>query len=335
MTIPSGRIRYLFKLYINNSCTASQLDELLGYLSDESGREQIEYQLRCLWQQSIKTPSVSQPDWDSLYIKMIHDAEKNKPGYPSISNFQTFKYLKVAAVLLMFLSFGYWMLKYQKEPLAPVMAAQRKEVRQTILLPDGSSVILNSESKLNYPASFTGKTREVYLTGEAWFDIKRQTDKPFLVHTQSITIKVLGTAFIVKAYPDQTNIAVTVERGKVQVLDKGRPLAVLIPNQQLNFNQKTGKTKKDDLDITSVVAWKEKDFVMDNITMGEAALLITYKYGVNIDFTDDTLKNCRFTASFLNTASLQQVLEVVGRLNNITYRQVDENTVLMSGRGCE
>jgi len=120
-----------------------------------------------------------------------------------------------------------------KEKEASIVAQNGSRIRS--LLPDGTVVWLNAGSHLTY-ADFSGPTREVQLEGEAYFDVVKQTDRPFIVHTSAIDIKVLGTAFNVKAYPEDKNVETTLIRGEVLVLRKNEPESSAVklkPNEKL------------------------------------------------------------------------------------------------------
>jgi ferric-dicitrate binding protein FerR (iron transport regulator) len=95
-----------------------------------------------------------------------------------------------------------------------------KGVKSTITLPEGSKIWLNADSKLSYPVAFNDKTREVYLRGEAFFDIRKNPDKPFIIHLANGTIHVLGTSFNVRAYDDEDKIETSVSTGKVAFIPK-------------------------------------------------------------------------------------------------------------------
>jgi transmembrane sensor len=170
--------------------------------------------------------------------------------------------------------------------------------KRFVKLPDGSFVILNENSELDYPDQFDGKTREVTLRGEAYFDIKHINSKAFIVHTGDISTTVLGTAFDIKAFPDQNDVVVTVTRGKVKIADKKKIYAVITPNQQVSINKENNQVAQLQVDAESVVAWKKLYLVLSDITLEDAALLIGNKYHVRITIPDEKLKKCMITVKF-------------------------------------
>src|SRR4029077_15158255 len=132
------------------------------------------------------------------------------------------------------------------------------------------------------PSAFNNINREVYLSGEAYFDIKHNPKQPFLVRTEKITTKVLGTAFDIKAYPGDENIQVTVARGKVQVLKENKSLGFVAENQQITFSKKTEDFTQNTIDIKPIIAWKPQEIFFNDITMYEAAQQIQKRFGMEV-----------------------------------------------------
>ncbi|KAF2516630.1 FecR family protein [Flavobacterium foetidum] len=225
-------------------------------------------------------------------------------------------------------------------PEAPAVAAQNTLIdfsgKQLVRLPDGSTVLLNDGSTLKYDQnSFDSKTREVTLTGEAYFDIKHNTDKPFIVHTGKVQTKVLGTAFNINARNSSDNIEVTVSRGKVQVGDVEKIYGVITPNQQIKVNKNTLSFEQNNVSAAIVTEWKSNYLILDDLNMAEAVSLIAQKYKVQILISNEKIKNCRITASFLNEEDLDHVLKVISSVIETEYHYSKAGVVILDGKGCE
>src|SRR6185312_10166531 len=205
--------------------------------------------------------------------------------------------------------------------------------RQTIHLPDGSTAILNADSHLDYPSAFTGRTREIYLSGEAYFDIKHDPSKPFLVHTGKIVTRVLGTAFDIRAYPDDETIKVTVTRGKVQVLKENKSLGLLTANQQISFSKTTEQAIRKTVDSKALVAWKPEEIAFNDISMLDAAKKIEERFNVQVEFANPLIKNCRVTATFSEDDMLDEMLTVVCGVTKSEYT-IQNNKIIIDGKGC-
>src|SRR6186713_2108371 len=161
-----------------------------------------------------------------------------------------------------------------------VPANQKKE----ITLADGSQVWVNAGSELKYPLTFNGKVREVYLSGEAYFDIAQDATKPFIIHTGKVITTVLGTAFNIREDKSKNIIEVTVTRGKVSVADGEKLLGVLTPNQQISFNTSKEEAVNGTVDANLVIAWQQTDLHFENITFAEAAAQLQQRFNAKINF---------------------------------------------------
>jgi len=206
--------------------------------------------------------------------------------------------------------------------------------QKKITLPDGSEVWANASSELKYPAIFNGKTREVYLSGEAYFDIAHDASKPFIIHTGTITTTVLGTAFNIKEDKAGQTIKVTVTRGKVRVDNGTKQLGILTPNQQISFNVLNSVATQTEVDASEAIAWQQKDMHFDDISFAEAAAQLEQRFHVTIHFSNDTIRKCRFTGTALEGEKLEKILKVICAFNNATYQTKADGSIIIDGTGC-
>ena len=192
------------------------------------------------------------------------------------------------------------------------------------ILPDSSVVYLGGGSKLKYPKDFTGKTREVYLDGEAFFDVVHQAEHPFTVATGDITTVVLGTSFNIKAYGHEDRIAVTVKTGKVAVMAKTRGhnkvIRYLLPDDQISINTQNGLYTFSETDADDVISWIRRDFIYYNTSLQDIVMSLEHHYGVEIEFTDPELSKVRLTAKFKNI-SLSETMDNLTILSGLAYTQ--------------
>jgi len=207
--------------------------------------------------------------------------------------------------------------------------AQTYQGKQFIHLPDGSTVILNAGSELRYDSTFGIESRDVMLTGEAFFDIQHDEARPFRVWSGAVYTYVLGTAFNVKAYPDQPEIIVTVARGKVKVCEAQRELGVVMPQQQLAVHRATLQAEQAAVVDTEDLAWKDDFLIFDNTTMADVADAIGKRFGVTVRVTDP-IRDCRINAAFMNDEDLEHILIVTSKVLHGAYVQHD-NMITISG----
>lgn len=241
----------------------------------------------------------------------------------------------IAAVITAFLVlFSVWpYLKQEFSSPELVQLKMPKNSKQQITLSDGSRVWINSGSELKYVEEFTGNTREVYLTGEAYFDIKHDPKHPFIVHTGKLTTTVLGTAFNIKTDAANHQVRVTVTRGKVRVSNGKLTLGLLVPDQQIVYNATNETYKQYKVDAAKLISWLPNDLFFDDETFGEVAKILEERFNVKIEFANEQIKNCRFSGTAMANREIEEILDVICKFNNSNYKR-ERNTITIFGNGC-
>ncbi len=199
-----------------------------------------------------------------------------------------------------------------------------------VILPDGSTITLNAKSSLKYPKKFTDSIREVTLVGEAFFDIKRDTTKPFIVHTEHLKIKVLGTSFNVKSYPKDEKIETTLVTGKVEVIqEKIEHPIILEPSQRATFDKEKSNLKVDSVNSKNVIAWRNGKLVFDRTPLKQVVSDLNRKYDVDFVIESDALLRYKFTGEFDNL-TIEEVLKFLKLSSSINYKYVNNKIMLNS-----
>jgi len=203
---------------------------------------------------------------------------------------------------------------------------------QRVTLPDSSKVLLNAESSIRYTAAFTGQ-REVFLDGEAYFDVSTDKEHPFVVHSGALTTTVLGTAFDIQSFSTERQNSVTVIRGKVQVQDSTKVLDVLTPARQLQWDGQTHKAETVSIDTNQVTAWQHGKFEFRDQTLKEITLVLARWYHVQFVFAKPPVKDTRYHGIFDNTMKLEQILTLLSSLNDMNFTINNAtHTVTLSGK---
>ncbi len=200
-------------------------------------------------------------------------------------------------------------------------------------LPDGTTVVLHGNSRLEYEKDFNTTLREVTLTGEAFFDVKHNPGIPFVIHTGKIKTTVLGTAFNIKAWPEQKDITVSVARGKVKVENENKFVAILTEDKQVVYNLESENADQHKIHADSSIAWVQTDMTFDNMPFGNLAEHLSRRYNLDIVFQNTELKNCPITGRFSGTETILEVLNILSVTSNTTYR-IESNRVIIAGEKC-
>jgi transmembrane sensor len=217
---------------------------------------------------------------------------------------------------------------------------------QIITLSDGSSVLLQPNSKLSYPKIFTGNERKVYLSGEGFFEISKNPKKPFYVYANEIVTKVVGTSFRVKAYSDQPDVEVLVRTGKVKVKSNDlvaksdQQEVILLPNQalrfvrsDLKFNKITNITQDETLTRT-VGNIEQLSFEFTDIPVSQIFETIEQAYLVDIDYPAAKLRDCHLTTSLSDQPLTEKLKIVCKSLGNNTSFEMNGNQIIITSNGC-
>ena len=200
---------------------------------------------------------------------------------------------------------------------------------KNIILPDGSLVFLNSNTKLKYPSDFNTKKREVFLEGEAFFDITHNKHLPFYIHTLENKIKVLGTAFNISAYRNDNMHQISLERGKISISHDNLNSVTLSPYQSyvLFCNENQSKiSKPKNIEIYS--SWKEGKLIFRNQRFEDIARKLERSHNIAINIQNAKIRNLRYTGEFNINDDIRKILKIMSLTTPILY-EIKNNTVII------
>ena len=326
----------LLQKFSNNSITRAEFDDLMAYLKSPESEFADFKQMNEVWESLglMQREDIDASEANDLYNKIVAQTQDREPKkIVSLLNYRSI--LRIAAAVVIVLSAGVLIYNLNKPNNSTSLVYHEKIVplgqRMKIVLSDTTVIWLNSGSKLRYASNYNNVKREIYLDkGEAYFEVTHNPKKPFIVHVGDVKTEVLGTAFNVEAY-DHQNVSVTVARGKVKVGDLDKDLAVLTMNDRLEYKNKSARTIS--VKAKDLTAWTQGSLILSNKTLEEAADIIGRWYNVKIKIENSQLKNCHFTASFLNREDIIQVMNVLSELNNLKY-EFNEGVITITGEGC-
>lgn len=277
--------------------------------------------------------------WRKLAAKLPEPVTKN-----SRRMFSPAAWYSIAAALALFVTASYFLFFNRtdgEQKPEPVVAQMRQVTthrgqKMKVELLDGSRVILNSNSTLEFPEQFTGNRREVYLEGEAYFEVAHDPAHPFIVHTRESNTTVLGTTFNIKLTAGH-GTQVTLVEGKVDVAtlpDKSTPAQhiTLLPNQQALVKNGDDTIEVREVDISLFVEWKDNVLRFDNMRMDQVATVLEDWYDVDITLEDAALANCTLNATY-RKETLKNVLASLSYTLKVKYRQ-DGRKIVLQGSGC-
>lgn len=239
--------------------------------------------------------------------------------------------LSIAATVITLIALGGWLtygsLFSSVNAQNNFVVCVEKGQKANIILPDGTKVYLNSNTELIYNLDTHAQERNISLKGEAYFDVAKDHQRPFIVNTSSMRIKALGTVFNVRAYEEDCEMETALIEGAVEVDTKDNK-RILTPNQKLICNRHTHQIElKEFEDIDNLIAWKNDAFYFADDSFEDIARMLNRQYNVNIVFQDEELKQMSFSGTVSNT-SLESILQLFTLTSPLAYHMEDTTVVL-------
>ncbi len=299
------RFKYLFRKYLDNSCSREEFNELFAYMEQESDNNSLDELLKTLPQE--------------------------KENRRVLLKNRLFPAFAVAASILVVLAGAGWWLRGNslqpagKEVVETVRLAQtiskktEKSEYKYLLLPDSTQVWLNADSKLDFPESFEKGKRVVHLLGEAYFDVRHADKIPFIIHTGEVSTEVLGTAFNIKAYPGMEKITVSVKRGKVKVNYADRQIAVLTKGKEVVIAKENREAREKPVKEEQTAGWQEGNLIYDDYSVEDILADLERVYNVKIEVNEPELKTLRVTTSLKRQFGVENALEILSRLTGTNF----------------
>jgi len=269
--------------------------------------------------------------WDTLQktIAKSSTITKNKVRLVKTDQIVFWKVASVAAMLVAALFIGLFIHKEEKSTNNQIVTVQSpRGEKSKIILADGTVVWLNSESQLTYSNDFDSDLRIVTLSGEGYFDVKKDPDRLFIVRTTNAAIEVYGTRFNVSSYPDEQQTETTLEEGKIGVYIVGKSNPVIVnPGQRFIVNKHTGETTLKQVDTDLYTSWKENKLRFDNALFGDVVKKLERWYDVKIFLDKDLVYSERYTMC-IKTESLREVLKRIKLTTPMSFK-IDEEKVFI------
>lgn len=254
----------------------------------------------------------------------------NIASYQKFSRF-TFRLTRVAAIIvpLLIIAGGLFYFIPISSSLEMINISAAYGEQKHLFLPDNSEIWLNAGSSISYPKAFLKDERLVNLNGEAYFSVKKNTEKPFIVKTEQLSVKVLGTKFNVKAYPNEEQITTTLTSGKVEVNASSRHPQILQPNEQLTYNKHTSAINISEVNATDAKSWITGQLIFTNANNEEIFRTLERRYNIVIDNRIKLSASKRYTVKFREGEPIDKVLEILADIIGFNYRQ-DGNKIVIT-----
>lgn len=324
--------------FLNNKCSVEEIGIIVQWINTDAlntDAKQLGFEEWKAYQEYDESGNTE--EFSNLLDKIHHKININNNKSKNIENI-TFANSKItiwitraaAIMLLPVLGFLFYMLsenniganKYSDQMVDSLEIVAPIGSRTVVLLSDGSTVHLNYGSKLKYPQVFTGNTRGIILSGEAYFEVSHNPDQPFIVKTGKLNVKALGTVFNVFAYADNDLVETTLVEGKVElerILSDGnaKSIGIMLPNQHARYNTITGKVTNSEVRVDKYTAWKDGKHIFENEPITSVAKKLDRMFNVEIEVAEE-IKDITYTVTFVDEP-LFQILDLMALATPISY----------------
>lgn len=313
----------LVKQMLGEATEAEQATVTAWVRESEANRKHYE-QFRQIWDSSKKLAAASTVDENEAWGRFqqrVSEKETSGSNNIPLSAPRKNSWLRIAAMLV-FLVGCAWLLQYNYFNASTTYIAEGTVATET--LPDGTTVTLNKGSQIKFNRRFSGDTRSVTLTGEAFFDVTPDKEKPFIITADDAVIKVVGTSFNVKSSNERTEVIV--ETGIVEVSKKEHSVK-LLPKEKATVLQSMEAPVKEDVDDVLYNYYRTRELVCNNTPLWRLVDVLNEAYGVNITIADARLKDMPITTTFKNE-SLDNILNTISATLNIRVEKNGNNIIL-------
>jgi ferric-dicitrate binding protein FerR (iron transport regulator) len=301
---------------------------------------------------ALKVKEIDLFTQDEIKDGIQHIMDDTRRKYNNIQTLSR-NWLKIAATVTIIISAGFWLINKAPESSTSFVNADSKQQEAIHFnngtkslqfeLSDGSKITLAPKSELRYGSAFGKEKREVILTGEAFFDVAKDLEKPFLIYTGKLVTKVVGTSFRIKAYKDDKNISVSVRTGKVTVYNQNSRSSnsnalsteiVLIPNQKAVFEKDPEILVKTLVDkpVPIIETPQKISLVFEETKVLDVFEKLESIYGVQISIDNELFKKCSITAD-LQKETLYEKLDLICEIIQAQYEILD-GEIMIYGKGC-
>lgn len=265
-----------------------------------------------------------------LYDAMVLLARQKKGTLHIRWNSLRNELLKIAGVILLTLGVAYLYQQYEMAIESPAMQTIYVPAgqRMNITLPDGTSVWLNARTTIQYPLTFNRKTRQIKLDGQAYFDVAKNPEKPFIVQTKMFDVEVTGTKFDVEAYSDKNKFETALMQGSVKLVSVANPRKVLMLKPDCKAYLEDGELKVVPVEDYNIYRWKEGLLCFTNETFATIMKDFENYFEVTIKVSNQKVSEYYYTGKFRQSDGIDYALRVLQRDISFTYTRDDESRII-------
>ena len=343
----------LLARYLSNQCSKEEKEKVEYWVNSDPENQRLmkfmkavwdspeilpqESDVKSLWKETARRAGINLKSVDQEAGRTpIPDSTANK--IPFFIPFHRYRFLRYAAILLLIILIPYiiWKATRTSPPvqqafeLKEISVDQQKQI--DIALRDGTRITLDAGSVFQYPHEFKGKTREVFLTGEGYFNVTPDEKKPFIVHANNAVIKVIGTRFNVRAWQHNRKVRVTVAKGKVSLRSEkvaDEEAVVILEGQLSTLPEKGRPSEPGNVDVRKHLGWINREVFFDDTPFHEILYQLERWYDLRFILEDDSVASDRLTVH-IQDKPVEDILELITTLTHLKYERIGSTVILKS-----
>jgi transmembrane sensor len=328
------RYLYLVTREITGEITPEEKGELEALLKVSPEYQERYKILDKFWRQEVYSDQST--DTDEALKKVLSRINESDDTLPATKTFSLSVFYKLAAAAIVIIMIGIGVFVYQSyrtpAQIAMIDKYNGTGTRSMITLPDGTRVWLNAESKISYPEIFEGDKRDVHLSGEAFFNVSHDAEKPFYIHLNKAAIRVIGTSFNVKAYSNDEIIQTSVVSGKVAFLSKPGDTKTsdsvfLLKNNKVTYSLATGDMRTETTNTLDDREWINGKLIYKSETLESITRQLARNFGKKVTINDPKVGQYRFTGTF-DESSLDEIMRYLAMTRPFKYTITEKTLVI-------
>ncbi|MEO9803495.1 MAG: FecR domain-containing protein [Reichenbachiella sp.] len=318
-----------YKAFKAGQLSQEEIEEFVSWMSSKEGEEVILEEIEDDWNLLEAKQATDETRLESIFTQIEAQTREDNPISAHGNYFS--KIAAAVALLVVFAALSYLIFPELQSLNQPqhIVKSNPSGQKSTHFLPDGSKVYLNAESSVSYIEDFEGDLREIELNGEAYFEVAKNPEKPFVVRSRNLSTTALGTAFNVRAFSKENELEIALTSGKVQV--ESRDLIdkiYLEPGERVTYSSKDRTASKSAFDLDKVIGWKDGLIKFQDANYEEVKNRLERWYGVRIKSNKNPSHDWTYSGSFENQ-SLEMILEGMKLTKNFEYKLERKSVEIM------
>ncbi len=321
----------IIKKYLQGDCSEDDFIRINTWIKESKDNARRLFLMEETYQAGKRNPFIEKRQTEQAEARLFRRLEIEKTAQQKTKRIRNLmKYAAMIAVILLGGSgVGYWI--YQLDPSQDMLIARADNAVQMVTLPDGTKVWLNQSTTLTYPRQFSSKERNVHLEGEAYFEVTKNRQKPFIVESQSMRVRVLGTIFNFKSSKDCRITEASLIEGEIEVKgQKDEGMVILLPGQKAELNKTTGRLMVKQVNVRMDAAWHDGLIPFEQADIFEIAQTLERFYDVKIILSPDIKADKTYSGVLKKKDTIDAVLKSLTNSIPINYKIVGDNIFISS-----